>query len=183
MLGLPVATIRLLLGLFFADTAYQWVSLKHQEGSKKAAVAGSIGALSRASTGCSGKSPAVVAPRIMSRIRGLAAFRAPRCAGVGKIARSFAPNTWVAGAECGLFRAVLSKFWKESFKRPLPGFTEDFGGFSFLKDCVTVHSENVVDSTDAKAVTEEGKFCLQVLTKLYVFMHGPDDICFRQKLV
>ena len=29
-----------------------------------------------------------------------------------------------------------------------------------LNDCVTVHSEDVVDSTDAKALAEEGKFCL-----------------------
>ena len=43
----------------------------------------------------------------------------------------------------------LSKSWKESFERPLPDIIEDFGGFSFMEDCVTVHSEDVVDSTDA----------------------------------
>ena len=53
----------------------------------------------------------------------------------------------------------------------------------FLKDCVTVHSDNVVDSDDAKALTKKGKFCLLVLTKLLAIKHGTDDVCFRQELV
>ena len=48
---------------------------------------------------------------------------------------------------------------------------------------MTVDSENVVDFTGAKALTEEGKFLLRVLTKLYAFAHGTDDVCFRPELV
>ena len=35
-----------------------------------------------------------------------------------------------------------------------------------------MHPENVVDPADARALAEEGKFCLRVLTELCAFMHG-----------
>ena len=80
-----------------------------------------------------------------------------------------------AATSRGLFREDFCKSWKESLKRPLSHFIEDFGGFFFLKDRVTVHWENVAGSADAKALTKEGKFCLRLLTKLYAFMHGTDE--------
>ena len=52
-------------------------------------------------------------------------------------------------------------------------------GVAFMNG-VTVHSEDEVDS-DAKARTEEGKFCLRVA--LYALAHGADDVCSRQELV
>ena len=45
-----------------------------------------------------------------------------------------------------------------------------------------MHSEDVADSADAQALTEEGKFCLRDLTRPYAFMHGPGDVCFCQEL-
>ena len=63
----------------------------------------------------------------------------------GNIACSSVPNTWLTGTDFGMLRTVslTSKMSAASF---------------FLKDCVTVHSENLVDSADAKALAEEGKF-------------------------
>ena len=52
-----------------------------------------------------------------------------------------------------------------------------------MKNGVTVHSEDVVDSADAQALKEEGTFCLRILILMYVFVHGPDDVCFCQEMV
>ena len=41
-----------------------------------------------------------------------------------------------------------------------------------MKNGVTMFSEDVVGSSDAKALTKEGKFCLQVLTQLHAFMRS-----------
>ena len=68
-------------------------------------------------------------------------------------------------AERGLFQTVLRESWKESLERPLPNLIEDFGGLSLLKHCEAVHSEDVVDSTDAKT-RGEGKILSQ----------GPDTV-------
>ena len=65
----------------------------------------------------------------------------------------------------------------------MSNFIEDFGGLSLLKNCVTVHSDDVVDSTDARTLAEKGKLRLRVLTQLSTFTHGAGDICFGQKLV
>ena len=46
-----------------------------------------------------------------------------------------------------------------------------------------MRSEKVVDSTDATALAEEGKFCLRVLTHLDTLVHGANDVCFGQQLV
>ena len=66
----------------------------------------------------------------MPKISGLAAMSAPKCAGLAAS------------------RALLyCESWKESLSRgPLPNLIEDVGGLSLLKDCVTVHSEDVVCS-------------------------------------
>ena len=55
--------------------------------------------------------------------------------------------------------------------------------FSSVRNVVTMHSEDVVDSADAQALTEEGKLRLWVLTQLHAFMHGPDDVCVCQEPV
>ena len=65
-------------------------------------------------------------------------------------------NQLVAGAECALFRTVLGKPWEESFERPSTNFIKDCGSLSFMQNGVTMHSEEVVDSADAQALTEEG---------------------------
>ena len=57
-----------------------------------------------------------------------------------------------------------AKSWEESLTGPLPNCIEDFGGSGLLKNCVAVHSKDVVGSTDAKTFAEKGKFCLRVLT-------------------
>ena len=46
-----------------------------------------------------------------------------------------------------------------------------------------MHSEDVVDSTDTKALATEGKICLRVLTQLDAFVHGADDVCLGQELI
>ena len=68
----------------------------------------------------------------MSRNRGLAAMKAPKCAG--------------RATSRALLYPILSKPWKESLERPFTSIVKDLGGFFFLKDRVTVYSENVVDS-------------------------------------
>ena len=55
------------------------------------------------------------------------------------------------------------------------------GSSSFLTNCVTVHSEDVVDTTDR--LSRRSKFCLRVLTQLNSFVHGPNGICLGQELV
>ena len=62
----------------------------------------------------------------------------------------------------------------KSLSSALPNFIKDFGGFLFWKNGVTMYSEDVVDSADAKAFTEEGKFCLRILTHLHAFINGPE---------
>ena len=72
---------RLLLGLVYK---YSWAvgfSESSTRAPKKASDSASTGASSRSKRGCSGKSLAVAALRIMSRTRGSAAMRRPRCAG------------------------------------------------------------------------------------------------------
>ena len=87
----------------------------------------------------------MVASRIMSRIRGLAAMRAPRCA-----ACSLHPMPdWLAlSVACSELSSVNPG---ESLSRNLCPTSS--------KTLAAVHSENVVDSTDAKSLTEEGQFC------------------------
>ena len=77
----PWTVNRLLLGLLFCRYSPAVGLSESSRASRKAAVADPIRALSRASKSCSSKSPAVVASRIMSKIRDLPAVRAPRCAG------------------------------------------------------------------------------------------------------
>ena len=144
---------------FFARKAQLWVPLSRRGRRGRAAVAVSIKVSCRASRGRPGKSPAAAAPGIMSRMLGLAATRASRCGGRATSCALLYPIP--DGAECGLFQTFLSKSGKESFERPLPDFIKKFGGFFF------VHSEDVVGSTDAKALAKEGKLCLWTLTYLH----------------
>ena len=60
---------------------------------------------------------------------------------------------------------------------------KSFGDVFFIKNGATMHSRDVVDSTDGKALTEVGTFRLRVLTQLHAIAHGPDDVCFCQGLV
>ena len=82
------------------------------------------------------------------------------------VTRSFVTSSGLACAECGLHGAVLCKSREEPLKRPLPNLVVDFSGSLLLQDRVAMHPRDVVDTTDAKALAEESKFCLWVLTQL-----------------
>ena len=86
-------------------------------------------------------------------------------------------------SESGSLQAVLRESLEEPLRRPLPNCIQDFGSSFLLKNCVTVHSADVVDSTDAKTLAEKGKFCLRVLTQLKAIMHCSNDVCLGQELV
>ena len=117
-------------------------------------------------------------PRLEScRESGLAAIKGSEVCRTGHINGPFLTNSCLAGAERGKLRTVLSKSQKESFERPLPSIIKDFGGRPFIENRLTRRSEDVVDSTDAKALAKGGKFCLRILTQLHAFMRGPDDVC------
>ena len=48
---------------------------------------------------------------------------------------------------------------------------------------MATHSQNVVDTTDTKAFTDESNLCLRVLTQLDTFVHDSNDVCLGQELV
>ena len=62
------------------DSSAAWASRRHSL-AVRFSESSRASKTSRAERGCNGRSPAVAAPRIMLRICGLAATRAPRCAG------------------------------------------------------------------------------------------------------
>ena len=69
-----------------------------------------------------------------------------------------------ASAECGLRYAVLRETQEEPLERSPFNLVIDFCNLPFLQNCVTVCSQDVIDADDPHAFTEEGKFCLRVLT-------------------
>ena len=169
-LSLFAATLRLLLGLLFADSV----------GSpRKEAEAASNKVSSCARRGCFGISPAVAAHRIMSRIVGLAAMRAPRCPGRATSTDLLKqiPDWPALGEACSKLSSVNPEKSLSSDLCPLHPSS------AARLCCVTIRSEGVVDSADAKALTEEDKFRLRILTKLHAFAHGPRGVCFCQELV
>ena len=105
-------------------------------------------------------------------MRGLAATRAPKCAGAD-VSRSLVPDSGLASTECGLYDAVFRETQEEPFERPVSNLVINFSGSLLLQDRVAVHSQNVVDATDTKTYTKECKFCLRVLTQLDTFVHPP----------
>ena len=64
-----------------------------------------------------------------------------------------------------------------------PNLIADFSSSLFLQDPVALHSQNVIDATDAKTFAQESKFCLRVLTQLDTFVHSSDDVRLGQELV
>ena len=72
---------------------------------------------------------------------------------------------------------------KSLFERPLSNLVLNFSGSLLLRDRVAVHSQNVIDATDAKTFAKDSKFCLRVLTQLDTFVHGSNDVCLGQELV
>ena len=92
----------------------------------------------------------------MPRIRGLAAMSAPRCAALATSHPLLYPVLdWPA--QSGSLQAVLRESLEEPLTRPLPTCIQDFGSSFLLKNCVTVHPADVVDSTDAKTLAEKSK--------------------------
>ena len=91
------------------------------------------------------------------------------------VPRSFVPDSGLASTECRLRHTVLRKTLEGPFKRPLPSLVVDFCSPLFLKDCVAVNSQEVVDAADSQA-RSEGKFRLRVLTQLNSFVHCSNDV-------
>ena len=115
-------------------------------------------------------------------MRGLDAMSAPKCAGAAMSRALLVSNSRLACAECGL-RHTAPRETLEEPERPLPNHVVDFCSPLFLKGCVTVDSENVVDADNSQTFSEEGKFRLRVLTQLHSFVHGVDDIGRGRELV
>ena len=98
---------------------------------------------------CSGRKPAQTASRILPWMR--------------DVPRSFEPNSRLAYTEGCLSHAVLCEAWEEPFEGPLSNLVADFCSSLFLKTCVAVYSQGVVDTANSHTLSEEGKFRLRVL--------------------
>ena len=92
------------------------------------------------------------------------------------VSRSSVSDSGLACAECGLRHTVLREAWEEPFERPPPNLV-DFCSPLFLKDCVAVYSQDVVDAINSQTLPLEGKFCLRVLTQLNSFVHCSAMYC------
>ena len=145
------------------------------EVSRKAVEATSIKLSRRATKCCSGNSPALVASRIMSWLRGLAATRAPRCAG-----RSTPPDPFHPSPDWPLLSVaccVLSSMnrGKRLSSEPCPTSSKGCGRRFLSENGVAMYPEDLIDSADTWTSTEKSKFCLRILTQLNTFAHGSDD--------
>ena len=107
---------------------------------------------------------------IVAWMRGFAAMSAPKCAGAA-MSRAF------------LYHAVLRKTREEPLERSLSHLVKNFCGSLFLQDRVAVHSQNVIDATDAKTFTKESEFCLRVMALLDTLVRGSNDVRLCQELV
>ena len=107
----------------------------------------------------------------------LAAVSAPRCAGAENVTRSSVsyPDWPAFSAACTELSSV------NRGKRPLSNIVVDFCSSFLLKDRVAVHPENLVDTTHAKTLTWQRKFCMR--TQLDTFVHSSNDVCLCQELV
>ena len=76
-----------------------------------------------------------------------------------------------------------SRLREDPFERPLSNLVVDSCSSLFLKNCVAVCSQDVVDAADSQTLTEEGKFRLRVLTQLNTFVHCSNDVCLGQELL
>ena len=99
------------------------------------------------------------------------------------VTRSFVPDSGLASAECRLRQTVLREAKGEALARTLPNLVVDFCSPLFLKDCVAVYSQDVVDAANSHTLSEEGQFRLRVLAELDALMHCSDDIHLAQELV
>ena len=122
----------------------------------------------RATTGCSGNSPAIVASRIMSRIRDLAAITAPRCAGRATSTDLLHPipdRRALSVACCALCLVnPENSFSSDS----CPSSSKVLADVASVR-MVAMHPEVVKDSADP--------------TLLNTFAHGSDDVHFCQELM
>ena len=94
------------------------------------------------------------------------------------VSRSFVPDSGLVSAECRLRHTVPPG----RPERPLPHLVVDFCSPLFLKDCVAVFSQDVVDAANPHTPPEEGKFRLRLLAELDAFVHFSSDVCFAQEL-
>ena len=101
----------------------------------------------------------------------------PRCLAL------FVPESGLACTECRLRHTVIRETWEEPFERPLPNPVVDFCSPLFLKNCVAVYSQDVVDAADSHDLSEEGNFRLRVLAELDASVHCSTDVSFAQELV
>ena len=75
------------------------------------------------------------------------------------VSRSLVPDSGLACAECVLYHAVFRATREGPLKRSQSNLIVDFSGSLLLQD--GGHAEDVVDTTDAKALAEEAKFCVR----------------------
>ena len=89
---------------------------------------------------------------VIAWMRGLAAMSLRVCQS-RDVSRSFVPNSGLACTECRLRHTVLRETRKKPFERPLPNL---ICSPLFLKDCVAVNSQDVVDAANSQTLSEEG---------------------------
>ena len=116
-------------------------------------------------------------------MRGVGAMSAPRCAGPA-MSRALLYPILDWPALCVASSELSSVNPGKSLSRDLlTNLSEDVGKLTLWKNCVIVHSGDVVDSTDAKTLAEKGKFCQRVLARLNTFVHCSNDSCFGHELI
>ena len=98
--------------------------------------------------------------------------------GSSDVSRSFVPDSGLASTECRL-SSVLGRAVQETAAHLLV----DLCSKLFLRDCVAVLRDDVVNAADAKAFAKKNKFRLQVLTELDSLVQRSDDVCLGQELV
>ena len=82
-----------------------------------------------------------------------------------------------------LRHTVLHETREEPFERPLSNLIVYLCSSLFLKDCVAVYSQDVVDAVNSHTLSEDGKFRLRVLAKLIAFVHCSNDVYLAEELV
>ena len=133
----------------------------------------------RVSRSCSGRRPAKTASRICQ----VGCDGGSQVSRGCDVSRSLEPDSWLARTEGCLRHAVLRETGEEPFEGPLPILIVNRSCTLFLQDFATMDPQDVVDTTDRRTLSEEGKFRLGVLAELNVLVRCADDICLAQELV
>ena len=116
-------------------------------------------------------------------MRGVAVVSAARCAAAA-LSRALLypiPDWSAPNVACTTLSTV--KTGKSLSRCRLFHLAIYFSGSLLLQDRVAVHSQNVVDATDSKTFTLDGKFCARILTHLDSFVHSSNDVYLGQELL